>query len=139
MLHRIIYFSAAENHITETELQEILEKAKRNNELKKISGILFHIDGNIIQILEGFKENVIELFEKIKTDNRHKNVIKVIEDDIENRQFNNWNMSYNKTTFKEINQIEGLESINPLDLFSKTDNIAKTFLNTFLNSHRNLY
>ncbi len=47
-----------------------------------------------MQMLEGEKKAVLELYDTIEMDERHKNVITVITGDIKKRNFENWTMGF---------------------------------------------
>jgi hypothetical protein len=136
MLYRIIYLSSGLKDLTSTDVKEILVKAKENNRAKNITGILLYLDKNFIQVLEGEKEEVIKLYEKISLDHRHKNVIKVIEGDIASRQFDKWDMGFIEIDSDDLKDLSEYKDFNFKNIFSKTDFIAETFLTTFLKSHR---
>ena len=136
-MYRIIYLSSAIDSVNETELENLLEKSRENNRKDDITGILLHIDGDFIQVLEGEKEKVINLYEKIALDKRHKGIINVVEGDLKKRQFKDWSMGYKSTNYKEINKIQGLKKFNRVALFSNDEKIALTFLSVFLQSHKN--
>ncbi len=136
-MYRIIYLSSAIDSVDETGLEYLLVKSRAKNIANDITGILLHIDGDFIQVLEGDKEKVINLYEKIGKDIRHRGLINVSEGEVEKRQFNDWSMSYKSTNYSEINKIEGLKEFNRDALFSNNDKIALTFLRVFLKSHKN--
>ncbi len=136
-MYRIIYLSSAIDSVDETELENLLVKSRENNKLNEISGILLHIDGDFIQVLEGYKEIVTNLYNKIATDKRHKGIITVAKGEVEKRQFSDWSMGYKSTNYYEINKIEGLKEFDRVALFSNNEKIALTFLSVFLQSHRN--
>ena len=138
-MYRIIYLSSAVNPMNDFELDELLLKAKDNNLRNNISGILLHIDGDFLQVLEGEKQNVIALFDKIKHDPRHQSILTVIEVKIQNRQFIDWSMGYKSTKYQEINKIEALENFDRKTLFETGGKTVMIFLETFLNSHKNMF
>jgi hypothetical protein len=138
MLYRIIYLSSGLKDLTSTDVKEILAKAKENNRAKNITGILLYLDKNFIQVLEGEKEEVIKLYQKISLDHRHKNVIKVIEGNIASRQFDKWDMGFIEIDSDDLKDLSEYKDFNFKNIFSKTDFIAETFLTTFLKSHRGL-
>ncbi len=138
MLYRIIYLSSGLKDLTSTAVKEILAKAKENNRAKNITGILLYLDKNFIQVLEGEKEEVIKLYQKISLDHRHKNVIKVIEGNIASRQFDKWDMGFIEIDSDDLKDLSEYKDFNFKNIFSKTDFIADTFLTTFLKSHRGL-
>lgn len=138
-MYRIIYLSSAVNPMNDFELDELLLKAKNNNLRNNISGILLYIDGDFLQVLEGEKQNVIALFEKIKHDPRHQSILTVIEGKIQNRQFKDWSMDYKSTKYHEINEIEDLENFDRKTLFETGGKTVMIFLKTFLDSHKNMF
>lgn len=138
-MYRIIYLSSAVNPMNDFELDELLLKAKNNNLRNNISGILLHIDGDFLQVLEGEKQNVIALFEKIKHDPRHQSILTVIEGKIQNRQFKDWSMGYKSTKYHEINEIEDLENFDRKTLFETGGKTVMIFLKTFLDSHKKMF
>ena len=136
-MYRIIYLSSAIDSVDEAELKKLLIKSRTNNFENDITGILLHIDGDFIQVLEGNKEQVKNLYDKIAKDNRHKGLINVVQGEIDKRQFDEWSMGYKSTNYDEINKIEGLKEFDRVALFSNNEKIALTFLSVFLQSHKN--
>lgn len=55
--------------------------------------LLYH-DGNFMQVLEEPDENVLALFESIKRHPRHRNVSLLVQEQIIDRQFPDWTMSF---------------------------------------------
>ncbi|WP_203255877.1 BLUF domain-containing protein [Hyunsoonleella ulvae] len=108
MLKTICYVSSCS--ITESidSIKSIYNKAKANNLKHHISGILIFHKGNFLQILEGRAEQVDTTFNKIKNDTRHSNIIKVINTNIEERIFEDYNFGFTvvktSTEFKELNE-----------------------------------
>lgn len=103
----LIYISTATKLLTDPELVQILTASRRNNEKNNITGVLLYSEGTFIQLLEGPIEALNNIYEAIVHDTRHKNVIKLVEEDIEKRSFNDWTMG-----FRSINayQLETLSS-----------------------------
>lgn len=78
-MYYIGYLSAESFPYFKETIRHILNHSQKKNVDLKIKGILVYIEGSIIQILEGKKEDVITLFEKIHSDARHTGVTKIIE------------------------------------------------------------
>ena len=138
MLHRIIYLSSASKDLTNEEVHNLLLLSKINNKKNNISGLLLFIDGNFIQVLEGDKDTINDLFQKIEKDTRHKNVTKVIEDTIESRQFENWDMGFSVINSKDLKEENDFKNFDFDNIFSKTDFIAETFISIFLKCNRSM-
>lgn len=69
--HYLIYSSRCVPELSEIELIQILHESRINNENKGISGILLFKKGHFLQVLEGNKQDIIDLYQNIKTDKRH--------------------------------------------------------------------
>ena len=54
-MHQLVYVSAATHAFTKSELLELLNKARANNQRLGITGLLLFKDGDFIQLLEGDK------------------------------------------------------------------------------------
>ncbi len=119
-MYRIMYLSNATVDFTDEDLEKLLEKSRINNSKKSITGLLIKKGRSFLQCLEGSRDDVLELFEKIKGDERHNNIIELIEDDEQGRYFPNWSMGY-----KTINHLDEVKSQKLLD-FSKHENIELT-------------
>lgn len=91
---QIIYLSRVAFQIEEAELEEILTHARKYNAEHEITGLLLHKNGLFLQVLEGEKNIVEALFNKIKSDNRHFGVINLHEHTISKREFGNWSMRF---------------------------------------------
>ena len=101
-MYYLIYISSATHEMNHEELAEILDTARKANAKASITGMLLYKEGNFMQMLEGKKESVLKLYEKIKKAPRHKDVITVIERDEPIRSFPDWTMG-----FQDMHQIEG--------------------------------
>ena len=83
MRHAICYVSNSSTDLNDQQIVELLRFCKDRNEKLGIKGVLLYSEGNFLQILEGEKEVVLSVYEKIKEDSRHYGVIRVIGRDIE--------------------------------------------------------
>jgi len=73
---------------------DILASARRRNILYGVSGVLLYNRNSFLQILEGNKKKIEEIFSSIFCDIRHTN-IKVSEHKfVESRIFHSWSMAY---------------------------------------------
>lgn len=93
-LYQAIYVSSAHKLFNEEELNSLLEYIRPLNAKNGITGLLAYKDGNIMQVLEGEQQKVMELIAKIKLDTRHSGVIELLTGLIEKRQFADWSMAY---------------------------------------------
>jgi hypothetical protein len=97
-LHFLIYVSRAVTPMSGQELNELLKKSRDFNRLVGITGCLIYQDGFFMQMLEGPRDAVFTLCEKIKTDPRHRDVGIVIEAPARRRIFVDWSMGLRDLT-----------------------------------------
>ena len=93
-MYTLTYESNATGNPTEKDMEQLLLEARTNNLKNDITGCLIYYNGGFIQIIEGEKDKIIELFGKIKIDTRHTDVHLFSDDTITQRTFTNWGMSY---------------------------------------------
>jgi len=91
---RLIYTSEAELDLRLSDVKEILETARCNNQALGVCGMLYYNSKYFLQALEGDKEKVMQLYDKISEDFRHDGVHIVSKDAIDIEQFSNWTMGY---------------------------------------------
>ena len=91
-IHQLIYTSRSTPAISDEVLLQILIKAQKKNYQLQLSGLLVLNKGAFMQLLEGGKKEVDELFEKIKNDPRHTDVKLVLETDSPKRCMPSWAM-----------------------------------------------
>ncbi len=98
----IVYASSASRELEEAELQQILKKARSNNEQSGISGLLLYANGNFLQILEGEHDTVVRLVNRIEQDTRHHGIIRLMEFNASSRSFPDWKMGYQRLSADEL-------------------------------------
>ena len=67
-MYTLTYESVATNKIKGAEMEELLEKARENNQREDITGCLIYYQGGFVQLLEGNKKKIEALYKKIKMD-----------------------------------------------------------------------
>lgn len=90
MLRQLIYRSRACYSMNEKELSELTEKAYQANKQRNINGILLFDGEYFFQVLEGDADAVHTLFDAIKDDTRHTNIVKVTDTVTHKRDFDSW-------------------------------------------------
>lgn len=109
---RLIYMSTAKHLFSAKELEELLDKSVENNKKIDVTGLLITKGKTFLQCIEGEEDDVIGLYEKIKKDDRHSNVIDLIEEECEDRLFPQWSMGF--ISIKDLSLIES-EKIKELE------------------------
>ena len=120
----LVYVSAATHPMTDADLRDILTTAREKNDKRDITGMLLYRDGFFIQALEGEQSAVDEIFQAIKQDDRHTNVIIVYQEPVQSRSFGHWSMGFNKIEDADAEKIPGF-----------TDFLDKPFSSSFLTAN----
>lgn len=93
MLVRLVYASRSTEPVTSEMLERILASSRENNKATGITGVLCLCQDNVfLQVLEGGRAPVNELYATLLTDGRHKDVLLLDYEEIHERQFANWRM-----------------------------------------------
>ncbi len=112
MLFQLIYASTATRPFAEVDLRILLSNSRRRNEAAGISGILVYAEGSFLQVLEGPQNAVLETFERISRDPRHKRVIRLSRREIAERSFPGWSMAFRMAQPREVPGIQDLAKLD---------------------------
>lgn len=125
-MYQLNYHSVSNPGLNSNDLDNILEKAIAVNSQKNITGCLIYHNNRFVQILEGEKKDVLQVYKKIKTDTRHQTVTLLWENPIDKRYFPEWNMAYHKPNSQNI-----IQFVNNLMLLSKLSDRSTSSLLSF--------
>ena len=92
MLVRLMYASRAASAVDHDELHAILRQSKANNPALGITGVLCHSGGTFVQLLEGGRAAVSQLYNRIAADPRHGSIELLLFEEIAERSFSGWSM-----------------------------------------------
>jgi Sensors of blue-light using FAD len=92
MLVRLMYASRAVDQIDQEALVAILRKSKANNPPRGVTGVLCYSSGIFLQVLEGGRSAVNQLYARIVADPRHTQVELLSYEEIGERRFAGWAM-----------------------------------------------
>ncbi|MCK7546843.1 BLUF domain-containing protein [Marinobacter koreensis] len=120
-LMRLAYASEATfedkpvNQGVEPHVARILLTSRRNNARSHLVGGLYYGDGRFFQYLEGEESDVLETFERIKQDERHRNIFTLMQGPLETPTFTSWSMKYVplSSDVRRFLERNGLQIFNP--------------------------
>jgi len=92
MLVRCLYASRAAAPLTGELLDSILDQSRKNNPSLGITGLLCSSGEVFIQVLEGGRDEVCDLYNAIVRDPRHQSVRLLHYEEIDERLFGAWTM-----------------------------------------------
>lgn len=87
----ICYISNFSENLSKKCVKQLATDVNKKNKLNDFTGLLIIKNKHFFQIIEGKDEAVDMLYKKIKIDNRHKGLIKLLDTKIEARIFRDYN------------------------------------------------
>ncbi len=133
MLKTICYISDSRINKSITDFNNLIEKAKTNNAKNNITGILVYRNNNFLQVFEGAPETVDTIFDKIRMDQRHQNIFKIIDTSIDQRIFEEYKFGF--TVVSDKNALQNLSDY--LEWLRNADNMIAneivTMVENFIN------
>ena len=106
-MFNLIFSSRAFRALSHDDLFLLLSQSRNNNQHLDITGVLLYSHNMFIQLIEGDKDVVLELYEKIKNDVRHRNVKLELTAKVEERIFPDWSMGFYEADETEKHNIPG--------------------------------
>ena len=136
---RITYLSQATPNFASIDLIHLLEQCHLNNPKRGLTGLLIFGNDTFLQTIEGEEDIVEELIEKIAEDKRHINFQILSKQSIENRQYSDWAMGFEKLTEQTIAEVPKLKNFvlsdfNP-EYLSSNVSVVESLLERHRSSH----
>jgi hypothetical protein len=119
MLVHCLYASRPAKPLPPALLDRILEQSRRNNPPRGITGLLCFTSETFVQVIEGGRDEVCELFNTIVRDERHQHVRLLAYEEIAERHFGNWTMG-------QVN----VDAVNPALLLKYSEKAGLNPFNT---------
>lgn len=113
MIFQLVYLSFASpvfNPDEDKGVHEILAVANEHNASIGISGMLLYKGGVFMQLLEGNKNVVLNLYGRIASDLRHEGLKVLVKQEVSDRLFGDWTMASKK--MEKLN-VESISEILP--------------------------
>ena len=108
----------------------ILLKSRINNKRSGLTGVLYFGDGCFFQCIEGEKEAVFDLLQKIKDDPRHSDITVRSQRFIEKRSFGSWEMKFVaiEAPLTKLLESRGYKRFDPYQFDDQMDESVLHFL-----------
>ena len=94
MLTRIYYCSTATEGVGVEAFKQILEVARRNNVARDLSGMLTFNSRIFLQVLEGHRDRINDLYNTLEQDPRHEKLMILKYERIMQRDWADWSMAF---------------------------------------------
>ena len=118
-MYELLYCSSARPNLTADDIDNILKKSQDFNLEHSITGCLLYFDKQFIQLLEGNKDDIEQLYEVIKKDERHSNVLLMDESYKRFRFFPTWEMKFIELSLTDMTNIEKVLSVKDFIITSE--------------------
>lgn len=141
MYYSVIYQSKSQSHFAPMDIELMLMKAKRKNKRLKITGCIVYADNKFIQLIQGPKDAIIDLYKEIKADKRHFKVTTLLEQSTEQKIWSDWSMAIldfsgnSKQVMNSRILLESyLENVTPKEKESDSYKVFRASINDLLNA-----
>ena len=94
MLSRLIYASEAAEALDPPKVQALLDHARAANRLRDITGMLIFDSRNFLQVIEGDRQLLSDLYGRFVHDTRHRRLLLISSEEIGERLFSEWSMGF---------------------------------------------
>ncbi len=122
-LARLIYSSSLKPHVDHTEIKKIHEVAEEQNRKLRVTGMLIFGNENFLQAIEGDRDVINSLYDKIFHDPRHHQLIIRSYQEINDRKFNRFAMKLillTQANAQFVLQFSTSELFNPSEMTSES-------------------
>ena len=131
-LKRVIYVSEKTDS-SDASLAQIIDSSTKNNPETGVTGCLLSGSNSFLQLLEGPRQTIDRLYVTINADSRHKNVVMLTDEDIDERLFASWSMKLAPFDDLEWSDAEfgsgnflGITSKKALNVFMRLNEYSQT-------------
>jgi len=104
-MYELVYCSSAKPDLGSEDIAAILKTARDFNSKNNITGCLLYYKHEFIQILEGEREIIKDLFSRIDMDARHNNITVLAQGSKEKRVFDDWSMAFYEPGQEDVKDI----------------------------------
>lgn len=94
MIRRIVYTSQPRTDLPTQEIARIAAVSRARNERDGISGVLIYTGMDFAQLIEGASASVAALWQRIRADPRHVDIVPLLDEPDEKPWFPDWRMGY---------------------------------------------
>ncbi|NVO30382.1 BLUF domain-containing protein [Hymenobacter lapidiphilus] len=136
-MHHLVYSSQIVGALSESLLREMLQKFRHYNHQVGITGILLYCNGQVLQVLEGERTVVEQLYSRIEHDPRHGNVVKLADGPVSWREFPEWSMAFAVASPSAFSSLTGYcDPDNPWQPRNEAGQLIRELIREFIQQTR---
>ncbi|NVK83990.1 MAG: BLUF domain-containing protein [Cytophagia bacterium] len=125
MLYELIYRSTAKPGTTTEDLEDILKTARDFNQANDITGCLLYHGGQFLQILEGNFQVLLDLYDRIKRDPRHREFLLLHMKETQQRMYSEWTMAFKSLDQNQLSTYSSVTAFTEIESNEKESSMAK--------------
>lgn len=133
---QISYISQASEPMSADQLLALLMQCRTNNVARGLTGMLLYGNGTFLQVLEGDDAVVDRLVDTIGADPRHVGMKQLARRTIEERQYADWSMGFERVTDDSLKQIDGLRDFSEGDFNVEYLATRRDVIDTLMDQYR---
>jgi hypothetical protein len=107
VIHQIIYQSTAARALEGEELGRLVSQSRIFNYSESITGILFYDGIHFLQLLEGSRRSVEQLYARIRENPRHSEVTTLYNAAVPKRLFADWSLALSQPSAEALDRLAG--------------------------------
>ena len=134
MLVRLLYVSRANDANPAAAIESIMSQSKAHNPERGITGLLCYGGNIFMQVLEGGRVEVNELYGHIARDPRHRDVAVLKYEEITERRFSGWTMGQVNTDKINPSVLLKYSSRPVLDPYSVSGEVSMALLEELIST-----
>jgi hypothetical protein len=139
MVHQFAYVSRAVVDFDRAALLELLERSRAHNTAAGLTGLLLFKSGQFLQVLEGDRQRVLDLYARIRLDPRHVGLVQVHDRDVAARDFPDWSMGFFDLADPTLLERPGFSALLHADLASVPADPGETMVQTLVRVFRQTF
>ncbi len=134
MLVRLLYVSRANDANPAAAIESIMAQSKAHNPERGITGLLCYGGNIFMQVLEGGRMEVNELYGHIARDPRHRDVAVLKYEEITERRFSGWTMGQVNTDKINPSVLLKYSARSVLDPYSVSGDVSMALLEELIST-----
>ena len=99
--------STAPYLLTKSGLRSMMKEARETNAQCGVTGLLLYSEGSFLQVLEGERDEVIKLVNRLREDPRHQDFRILLNGETAHRLFQDWLMAFRDLTDGSLSRTPG--------------------------------
>jgi hypothetical protein len=139
MVHQLAYVSRAVADFDRAALLQLLERSRASNTAAGLTGLLLFRSGQFLQVLEGERERVHALYDRIRLDPRHAGLVQVHGRDVAARDFPDWSMGFFDLADPTLLERPGFSALLHADLQSLPVAAGESMIQTLVRVFRQTF